>query len=651
MQPAPGARVGQPRLLVHVSALALAIACTSCSHEQARGRRWVHDVTLSGNKSFPSSDILDRLATRATSRWPFAAKHWFDDEALDVDVDRVKAFYAAHGYFDALVIGHEVKERPDGSVDVSLQVEEGPPTRIEEIELDGLVDLPVARGGSRLSRLPIHAGDVFNHDKYLAAKQGLLVHLKEGGYAYAKVEGDVAVDRDKHEARIKLVADPGPFVRFGEPHFQGNDGIPAHALKTRVTFNPGEAYHPQDLKTTQGRLYDLGVFSTVQVQIPEQPTPVADVDIRVHPGQLHELRLGGGAGAERDREEVRLRAEWRWMNFLGGLRELRVRVRPAYVVVPSIFNPVTTGPAAENDVQLKQPDIFNTNVTAHGLVGYDLGIAEGYQYHGPRLQLGIDRPFFHEHVLAGASWNLQYLNFFNINEAVFNPVTTPLGFGFQNPYRLAYLEEFAQLDLRDRPLDPTSGAYFIVRFEQGLTALAGDFDYVKVTPDLRLYLPLSRRIVFAVRGLVGWLGPSQMEFSPITRRYALGGPASHRGFSYGRLAPQVVDPKTGDHIPVGGDGELLFSGDLRFELVRVRDNWLGMTLFVDAGDVTPTFSQLDPGNLNVAVGPDLTYQTPVGNVRAGLGVRLNRVDNGPPSMPNPDPGERLAFHLSIGEAF
>ena len=107
----------------------------------------------------------------------------------------------------------------------------------------------------------------------------------------------------------------------------------------------------------------------------------------------------------------------------------------------------------------------------------------------------------------------------------------------------------------------------------------------------------------------------------------------------------------GDHIPVGGDGELLFSGDLRFELTRLHDNWLGMTLFVDAGDVTATFAELDPGNLHVAVGSDLTYQTPVGNVRAGIGVRLNRVDAGPMSMPNPDPGERLAFHLTIGEAF
>ena len=650
MQTAP-----RPRVAIRATSPTLALIglllCTSCAHEASLGRKWVHDVTITGNNSFPSGTILDRIATRPTSHWPFAGKRWFDEEALDVDLERVQAFYAAHGYFDARVVRHDVKDRPDGSVDVLLQVDEGQPTRIEEIELGGMVDLPMARGGAKLLRLQLHAGDVLDHDKYLAAKQGLVARLKQGAYAYAKLLGDIAVNRDTHQAQVKLDAQPGPFVRFGDVHIVGADGIPAHVLKTRVTFDKGEPYHPEDLKTTQGRLYDLGVFSSVQVDLPKDPTPVGDVTIRVRPGPLHELRLGAGIGLERDREEVRLRAEWRWLNFLGGLRELRLRVRPAYVVLPSVLDAKRFGPAAESDLALKQPDIFDTNVTAHAVVGYDLGIAQGYQYHGPRTQLGFDRPFFHEHVLAGGSWNLQYLNFFNVDTTVFNPATTPLGFGFKNPYRLGYLDEFAQLDLRDRPLDPHSGGYFVVRTEQGFPQIGGDFSYLKVTPEVRGYLPIGRRVVLGVRGMVGWLGPSQMEESPITRRYALGGPSSHRGFGLGRLAPQVYDPETKSYVPVGGDGEMLLSGDLRFDVTRLRGSWLGMTLFVDAGDVTPTFSQLDPGNLHYAVGTDLTYETPVGSVRAGLGVRLNRVDVGTPMVPNPDPGERLAFHLSIGEAF
>jgi hypothetical protein len=101
------------------------------------------------------------------------------------------------------------------------------------------------------------------------------------------------------------------------------------------------------------------------------------VKVNVKPGKLYELRLGGGVGAELQREEIRGRAELTINNFLGGLRKLRLRIRPAYVAIPSVFDVQQRGPAAQNDVQLTQPDIFGSNASLHALVGYDLGIAEG----------------------------------------------------------------------------------------------------------------------------------------------------------------------------------------------------------------------------------------------------------------------------------
>jgi outer membrane translocation and assembly module TamA len=105
-------------------------------------------------------------------------------------------------------------------------------------------------------------------------------------------------------------------------------------------------------------------------------------------------------------------------------------------------------------------------------------------------------------------------------------------------------------------------------------------------------------------------------------------------------------------IPTGGNGEVLFSGEVRADLFRIRNAWLTFVPFVDAGDVTPRVEQLDLAHLHVAVGGDLEYQTPVGPLRAGVGVRLNRVAGiGPSGLGNPDAGSRLAFHLTVGEAF
>jgi translocation and assembly module TamA len=377
------------------------------------------------------------------------------------------------------------------------------------------------------------------------------------------------------------------------------------------------------------------------------------VTVQVAPAlQLRELRAGVGVGIERQREEVRLRGEWTLHNFLGGLRTLKLSLKPAYVVLPTITDVQRQGFALRAEVQLVQPDIFNTAFTVQGRVGFDLGIQEGYQYYGPRGELGVERSFFREHLLLAASWDLQYLTFYNIDTAAFNPLTTPLGFGFTNPYRLAYLHESAELDLRDNRLDPRSGVYFALHLEEGFPEVGGAFTYFKLAPEVRGYVPLGARFVIAVRGQFGWLAPQTVaKDSPVTRRFYLGGPSAQRGFTYGRLAPQVIDTTTGNRIPVGGDGELLLSAEVRMKLFKLFGNYLGLVLFVDAGDVTPSVTQLQP-DLHVAVGPDLIYQTPIGPLRVGLGIRLNRLGElGPGGLPNPDPGQRFAFHFTIGEAF
>jgi outer membrane translocation and assembly module TamA len=68
--------------------------------------------------------------------------------------------------------------------------------------------------------------------------------------------------------------------------------------------------------------------------------------------------------------------------------------------------------------------------------------------------------------------------------------------------------------------------------------------------------------------------------------------------------------------------------------------------FLDGADVTLTPGQLDLGDLHWAAGLGLRYDTLVGPIRFDVGYRLNRF-----GAEEPDPGDRLAFHLSMGQAF
>jgi outer membrane protein assembly factor BamA len=627
-----------------------------CAHQMPE--RWVDSFRIEGNRAFSDRELRSVLATRPTGWWPLATRQPFDRAAFELDLQRIPAFYADHGYFRARVTGHDIRERPGGAVDLTVTVDEGRPTFVEQVALEGFPDARQEKAVRRRARaLDVEPGDRVDYVDYTQLKEEAVEVMRQQGHAYAELEAEIAVDRDRRAATVSLRALPGPLVHFGQVRIEGHGDLPEWKLRRRVSWEPGERFDPDDLAVTQARLYDSGVFAAVRLTLPPEPTEVADVVIETVPGRLHELRLGGGVAIEREREEVRLRAVWTFSNFLGGLRRLQLRARPAYVIVPSITDPQQNGPAVDLGAQLSQPDIFATRMTLHALAGFQLLVSEGYQAYGPRGQLGLDRFLVRDRLLLAASWNLEFLRFFNINRAVFDPTSTVLGFGFTNPYRLAYLEELIQLDLRDNPFSPRYGGFAAARFEQGSPLVGGEFRYSKITPEARLYAPLGRRVVLAARGLVGWLWPMGEDGaatdSPVTRRYALGGPASHRGFSFGRLAPQQAD-NDGDLIPVGGDGQVLFSAEARVNVVRLSGNWLGLTPFLDAGDVTPRFDQLDLGNLHYATGLDLDYATIIGIVRAGFGIRLNRVSGTvvPGQSPaNPDPGQRWAVHLTLGEAF
>jgi translocation and assembly module TamA len=627
-----------------VAACAALALLGSCAHDEISTGTWVHRLEIRGARAVSAGDLAQSLATRKTGWWPFASKQWFDEAAFDVDLRRIPAFYADRGFFDARVTGHQVQPYGKDGVDIVIDVEEGAPAHVKDVHLAGLPADVEETARKEAARGGVVAGRVFDYAAYAALKGQLGDLLRQRGYAYAHIGGGVDVDRDRHTAVVELDAQPGPLVHMGETTLSGYGAIPAWKLMNRVTWKPGALYDPREIDRTQARLRDLGVFSSVRVDLPPEPTPTADVKIEVRPGKLHELRLGGGVGAELQRQEVRARGELTINNFLGGLRKLRLRVHPAYVVLPSVTDVQRSGVAATNDAQLTQPDLFGSDITLHVLAGYDVGIDYGYQYYGPRAQVGVDRPFLRDRLIAGASWNLQRLRFFNVDQDVFNGASDRF-FGFENPYLLAYLDEFVQLDLRDRPLDPRYGGYFIVHAEQGAPALGGAFSYVKVSPDLRLYAPVTRRMVVAVRGQLGWLRPSGVGDSPITRRFSLGGPSSHRGFGFGRLAPQAIG-ESGNRIPVGGDGAVLFSGEVRVDVLKISGAWLGVVPFVDLGDVTARFQDLDLGDLHIAAGGSLEYATPIGAVRVGLGVRLNRLEGNVP-----DPGNRYAFHITIGEAF
>lgn len=646
--------------------IALALVA-GCAAEKADGRPWVHDVRIRGLRDVDVSDLRGKIAVEKTSWIPFARKHYLEPLALDQDRDRIEAWLRDRGYFSARVVAAEAKPRKAGSVDVEFTVEQGAPTRIRALSVHGLETF--ADAARFLRRMKLKAGQVFDHATYDAEKQSIEAALRARGRAWAKVAGEIDVDAAAHVADVQLTIEPGPPATFGAAEIRGTTSINPTAVARRAGLREGEPFDPKALERARRRLYDLGLFSTVNVAIERDPArpDVARPIVTVEEARKNELKLGVGFGLEPQRTDVHGQLLYTRRNFLGGMRTLRLRVEPAWVATPAFWSLQRQGPGGTVELHLLQPDRPWPLGMIQATLAYDLGIDYAYQYHGPRGSLGFAQWLWNDQIRLGLSYNVEALFFFNTDPAILsNPVDAGRVFGYVDPYRLTWWQQEASLDLRDQPLDARRGVYFGVVAEEGGTYSGSDFEYEKVQPEARGYLPLGDRVVLAGRLAFGQMFSQGALGTPVTRRLYLGGPNSHRGFTFNRLAPQVPSGSANvSPLPIGGDQMVLATAELRSELFKIAGYWLSAVVFVDAGDVSApacppgkcaqlagTPDHVDLANLHYATGGGLRYKTVLGTLRADLGVRLNRLSpaesNG---APNPDPGQRLAFHFSVGEAF
>jgi len=654
--------------------LAALSSLASCAGEASQGRPWVHKVRIDGTHHISQSDLRKHIALEQTSWIPFARKKYLDPFTVDADRERVEAYYRARGWFEAKVTAADVTAYHSTGVDVHLVVDEGNPTRIARVDVSGLED--AGAKGVRLQKQAqskLKAGAIFDHQKYLDEKTRLETQLKKLGYAWATVDGRVEVNRDTREADIKLTATLGLVSRFGHVHVKGTEKVDPKLLAIHTGIREGDAFDPDVLEDARGKIYNLGLFSSVRVDYVRTADrlDVVDVIVSVREGTFRELKLGGGIGIEALRNDVHATAQYTRRNWLGRLRTLKLKLEPAYVFIPAVWNVSRHGPATVAEAQLTQPDVPWQLATLKYTLGFDVGIDYGYQYFGPRTQLGVNRNFWHEHVQLSLSYNFQFLKFFSTDPTIlFNPALSGRLFGYVDPYRIGFWEETVSLDLRDRPLDAHAGFYASLDAEEGGVYAGGAFSYEKLTPEIRGYVPLGRRVTFAMRGMFGQMFTQGDLGSPVTRRFFLGGPNSHRGFNYNRMSIQVPSGIPGvPALPIGGDQMVLLQGELRVDLFKLAGQWLAIAAFVDAGDVAGPKCAADPtgvcqtifgristsvnwANLNYATGGGLRYRTVIGTIRVDLGIRLNRLsEREPDGTPNPDPGQRFAFHISVGESF
>jgi outer membrane translocation and assembly module TamA len=689
------ARAVTPRLLP-LAALLCTCAC-SVKHVPP-GALIIDRVDVIGAEKADEDELGDRIATSPTHHalaglleaiptlTYFDALtvqyHTFDKLVLERDLQRVRRWYRARGFYDAEVRAGRVVDTDEGHVRVEIVVSEGEPVTVGAVEIVFRGAEPNEESVAALTELvtayrqePIDEAEPaprFDEERFDEMKGKLERALTARGYAYAAARGKAAVDLATATASVRFTVEPGPICTFGEVRVEGLEGleddIPVDAVLDAVAIEPGERYSSNKLDEAEGALGDLQVFSATLLE-PQLDTKRGGkkrrtrvpVVVHVSPIKLRGVKSGFGSevGSRIDFHAI---LGWEDRSFAGDLRRFTADFRPGLVLFPlsaeSIFDPpsdVRVLPEAAVDFGFVQPGFperrANTIVTLGARIYRPRTLPEPEDFDSDRDNvvgyreldgaLGLDRRVRFSALGGFSIYGAGFVKVQFDNPFSYNLDDPPEGF---NNVLIPYLDGTLALDFRHNrqgkhdPQNAHSGVYLGVNLQ--LAAL-GDAEDFRVSPDLRGYVPLGDRVVIAVRWTTGFLFPRNYGDSLLGgdgasevdrardlqllafRGYFSGGASSNRGYGFREVGPHEVLPFLSQITP--SDARLPAGGLGLWELsgeirILITDDFMGV-LFLDSSDVVRSLSDYRINYPHLSPGLGFRYVSQVGSIRFDLGVR------------------------------
>lgn len=620
-----------------VLTLLLALGCGSGPQRVRKpGDEWLSAIKIEGSKALPKGEILRGLALHRTLE---------DDRALDpyelsVDTERIRAAYLRLGYFEVEVTARVDAKGVNRTIaqTVIFKVVEGPRSKTQ-VEIRGLP--PEVSPAAARARIGLADDAPFDYVAYDLGKQSLLTFVEDAGYPHAQMQAAVLADKSRGVATARYEIEAGTRATFGVIAISGTDGQLADAIRGRLAFHTGDPYSASAIAKSQRALYELGRFSTVRIEPDRNAGSSVPVKISVTLGKLRELRYGFGLGYDPVTAEVRGRIGVSVIPRSHPLWTLTSDFRPALSFTHRLGDPRLKLRALASAQRI---DLFRPNIKGEFEASADYLTLEAYRTYGPRFRAGISSPLGVPWLVGRVGWLFEYLVFDDVY------LTAPadlVRLNLDKNQRRGAFEGAVEADLRDNRLEPHFGLLASLRASQGTKLAGGEGTYTQLTPELRVYLPVGKKVVFAARARLGLLYGDV----PVTERYYSGGASNQRGFPDRRLSPTAPGLDNGDpaFLVIGGTGLLETGAELRIPLGQLLVP-VGTQLFIDGADVVENHSDLDPFGLHWAAGAGLYGQVAGFKLRFDVGYRLNRTSP-PERTPDSVFGQNVTLHFGVGETY
>ncbi|MFZ1983484.1 MAG: outer membrane protein assembly factor BamA [Desulfatitalea sp.] len=572
-------------------------------------RHLVTAVSFQGNTHFETKVLQKQMLTRPSRLWrrsPYVV------DTLQEDMVAIRAQYQNDGYLNAQVAENAEIDPQQHTVQVTITIDEGAPTRVAGVALASEVSLPRDPLDAALELKP---GTPYAPFKLQNDENRISAYIAAMGYPHVQVKGTEALTTDLTQADIAYHIEPGPAVQTGEIFFLGNFRTRERFMRREVDLAPGEPFALQEVIDAQRNLRDLNIFDSVQV-VPvglKEKEPVVDLLVKAVEKPPYYFELGGGYKTDTG---IFGRTKIGDHNFVGTGKDVALSGEMSEVGYrwdTGISEPRFLGQPirARAGVYLERSEPFNQDFGTD-TEGGNLNFSHDWKTNNT---IGLATRFEHRQ---------QYLR----EESASNADQESDAF---DPRTLVAITPSVQYDGRDSFIRPQRGQFaaFSVDISKGLDNTLDDF--LKYRLDLRTYHTVMEGVTLAGRAWVGYLEPYGGDVPPLDQLFFLGGTNSVRGFEENLLRFDADGNAVGGQLAMTVGLEARIDIGHNFELIP----------FVDTGSVQQALTADGDDEFHWSTGLGLQYITPIGPIGLFYGHKLNRRD-----------GESAGqVHLSIGYAF
>jgi outer membrane protein assembly complex protein YaeT len=627
-------------------------------------RQKIVAVKIAGNRYFDQETIRERLTTLAATRLRYRNGR-FSRDYLERDRDAILDLYRSNGFPDAEVAA-EVVPNYGGRGEhraVVFRITEGPQWLVAGLDLSG-VDLKLY--DQVLAQVQSTAGQPYSPAGVAADRDNVLSYYHNHGYPDAAIEIVSIPDQAARRVSLRYTVREGRRLYVRDVLVGGLLSTSPGLVSSRIRMRPGEAFSQSALIDSQRRLYDLGIFATVDVGLQNADGKARSKYVLYQLEEARKYSFTGGFGAEIGRIgggttsfespaggtgfSPRASLGVSRSNFLGIGHTVSWQTRLSNYQRRALVT--YQAPRFRDNEQLSltftglYDDSRNVRTFAaqrvEGAVQFAQRLSPGdtVQYRLAFRRVSIDQ------------------NTLKIEPALIDRLSQPV--------RVGQVSSAFIRDRRDDPLEPRRGAYTSVDLGLATKALASQSNFLRLLGRNSTYHAAGREWIIARSTTFGFLRNLDDRDIPLPERIFGGGATSHRGFPENQAGPR--DLVTG--FPLGGRAVLVNQIEARFPLVGET---VGGVLFHDAGNVYQDLTHLSlrPDQRGVqdfnymvhAVGMGVRYRTPIGPVRLDLAYSINsprfigfsgtreELLTGTGQRNVPQRISRFQFHFSLGQSF